>query len=199
MAGRPFPAQGNPYERTKEELKAGKSVQAALTDGYKNAFSAIFDSNFTSIITGIILFYFGTGPIRGFATTLIIGIICSFFTAVFLTRIVYEFFLGKGKLQDLTFTTGFSKNLMQNTAVKFMEAAKKSFVIFGAAAVICIAFLAVRGLSKSIDFTGGRNFVVQFEQPVEPEAKACGCQSRRIKIRSRTKIQRISGLALRVL
>ena len=157
------------YERTKEELKSGKSVQSALTDGYKNAFSAIFDSNFTSIITGIILFNFGTGPIRGFATTLIIGIICSFFTAVFLTRIVYEHFLGKGKLQNLTFTTSFSKNLMQNTSVKFMEAAKKSFIIFGAAAVICIAFLATRGLSKSIDFTGGRNFVVQFEQPVEPE------------------------------
>ena len=157
------------YERTKEELKSGKSVQSALTDGYKNAFSAIFDSNFTSIITGIILFNFGTGPIRGFATTLIIGIICSFFTAVFLTRIVYEHFLGKGKLQNLTFTTKFSKNLMQNTAVKFMEAAKKSFVIFGVAAIICIAFLATRGLSKSIDFTGGRNFVVQFEEPVEPE------------------------------
>ena len=157
------------YERTKEELKGGKSVQAALTDGYKNAFSAIFDSNFTSIITGIILFNFGTGPIRGFATTLIIGIICSFFTAVFLTRIVYEHYLGKGKLQNLTFTTAFSKNLMQNTSVKFMEAAKKSFVIFGAAAIICIAFLATRGLSKSIDFTGGRNFVVQFENPVEPE------------------------------
>ena len=157
------------YERTKEELKSGKSVQSALTDGYKNAFSAIFDSNFTSIITGIILFNFGTGPIRGFATTLIIGIICSFFTAVFLTRIVYEHFLGKGKLQNLTFTTAFSKNLMQNTSVKFMEAAKKSFIIFGAAAVICIAFLATRGLSKSIDFTGGRNFVVQFENPVEPE------------------------------
>ena len=157
------------YERTKEELKSGKSVQSALTDGYKNAFSAIFDSNFTSIITGIILFNFGTGPIRGFATTLIIGIICSFFTAVFLTRIVYEHFLGKGKLQNLTFTTKFSKNLMQNTAVKFMEAAKKSFIIFGVAAIICIAFLATRGLSKSIDFTGGRNFVVQFEEPVEPE------------------------------
>ena len=157
------------YERTKEELKGGKSVQAALTDGYKNAFSAIFDSNFTSIITGIILFNFGTGPIRGFATTLIIGIICSFFTAVFLTRIVYEHFLGKGKMQNLTFTTAFSKNMMQNTAVKFMEAAKTSFVIFGVAAIICIAFLATRGLSKSIDFTGGRNFVVQFEQPVEPE------------------------------
>ena len=157
------------YERTKEELKGGKSVQSALTDGYKNAFSAIFDSNFTSIITGIILFNFGTGPIRGFATTLIIGIICSFFTAVFLTRIVYEHFLGKGKLQNLTFTTPLSKNMMQNTAVKFMENAKKSFSVFGIAAIICIAFLAVRGLSKSIDFTGGRNFVVQFEEPVEPE------------------------------
>ena len=157
------------YERTKEELKGGKSVQSALTDGYKNAFSAIFDSNFTSIITGIILFNFGTGPIRGFATTLIIGIICSFFTAVFLTRIVYEHFLGKGKLQNLTFTTGFSKNMMQNTSVKFMQAAKTSFVIFGLAAIICIGFLATRGLSKSIDFTGGRNFVVQFEEPVEPE------------------------------
>ena len=157
------------YERTKEELKSGKSVQSALTDGYKNAFSAIFDSNFTSIITGIILFNFGTGPIRGFATTLIIGIICSFFTAVFLTRIVYEHYLGKGKLQNLTFTTGLSKNLMQNTSVKFMESAKVSFTIFGAIAIICIAFLATRGLSKSIDFTGGRNFVVQFEEPVEPE------------------------------
>ena len=157
------------YERTKEELKSGKSVQSALNDGYKNAFSAIFDSNFTSIITGIILFNFGTGPIREFATTLIIGIICSFFTAVFLTRIVYEHFLGKGKLQNLTFTTGMSKNLMQNTAIKFMESAKTSFTIFGAIAIICIAFLATRGLSKSIDFTGGRNFVVQFEEPVEPE------------------------------
>lgn len=157
------------YERTKEELKAGKSVASALSDGYKNAFSAIFDSNFTSIITGIILFKFGTGPIRGFATTLIIGIICSFFTAVFLTRIVYEAFLAKGKFQNLTFTTKFSKNLMQNTKVKFMESAKKSFIIFGAAAVVFIAFLAIRGLDKSIDFRGGRNFVVQFEQPVSPE------------------------------
>ncbi|MCQ2064306.1 MAG: protein translocase subunit SecDF [Bacteroidaceae bacterium] len=157
------------YERTKEELRSGKSVASALTDGYKNAFSAIFDSNFTSIITGIILFYFGTGPIRGFATTLIIGIICSFFTAVFLTRLVYEHFLGKGKMQNYTFTTKFSKNLMQNTKVKFMEIAKKSFTVFGIIVVICIAALAIRGLDKSIDFTGGRNFVVQFEQPVEPE------------------------------
>ena len=157
------------YERTKEELKAGKQVSAALADGYKNAFSAIFDSNFTSIITGIILFVYGTGPIRGFATTLIIGIICSFFTAVFLTRIVYEHFLAKGKFQNETFTTGFSKNLMAGTHFGFMQAAKTSFIIFGAIAVVCLAFLLTRGLSKSIDFSGGRNFVVQFEQPVEPE------------------------------
>ena len=157
------------YERTKEELKAGKTVAAAVSDGYKNAFSAIFDSNFTSIITGIILFVYGTGPIRGFATTLIIGIVCSFFTAVFLTRIVYEHFLEKGKMQDYTFTTGFSKNLMTNTKFGFMEAGKKSSIIFGVIAVALLVCLFTRKLDKSIDFTGGRNFVVQFEEPVEPE------------------------------
>ena len=157
------------YERTKEELKAGKNVNAAVADGYKNAFSAIFDSNFTSIITGIILFYFGTGPIRGFATTLIIGIICSFFTAVFLTRIVYEHYLGKGKMQNITFTTNLSRNLLQNTKFAFMNIAKKSATAFSVFAIVCVGFLLIRGLSKSIDFTGGRNFVIQFEQPVEPE------------------------------
>ncbi len=157
------------YERAKEELRAGKNVRAALADGYKNAFSAIFDSNLTSIITGIILFNFGTGPIRGFATTLIIGILCSFFTAVFLTRIVYEWRMGKDKWLNLTFTTNISKNLMQGTKFNFMGAAKKSFAIFGAAIVICGVSFALRGLSQSIDFTGGRNFVVQFEQQVQPE------------------------------
>ena len=157
------------YERAKEELRGGKPVRAALTDGYKNAFSAIFDSNFTSIITGVILFYFGTGPIRGFATTLIIGIFCSFFTAVFLTRVFYEHFIEKGKLLNITFVTKWSKNLMINTAYNIMGARKKSFIIFGALAVIMIVSFAVRGLSQSIDFTGGRNFVVQFEQEVEPE------------------------------
>ena len=157
------------YERTKEELRAGKTVKAALADGYSNAFSAIFDSNFTSIITGIILFNFGTGPIRGFATTLIIGILCSFFTAVFLTRIVYEWRMGKDKWLNLTFTTGISKNLMQGTKYNFMGVYKRSFVIFGAAAAICLVSFFVRGLAQSIDFTGGRNFVVQFENQVEPE------------------------------
>ena len=157
------------YERTKEELRAGKTVKAALADGYSNAFSAIFDSNLTSIITGIILFYFGTGPIRGFATTLIIGILCSFFTAVFLTRIVYEHFMNKDKWLNLTFTTNISKNIMRNPAYNFMGSTKKAFTVFGAAIAICLVSFFVRGLAQSIDFTGGRNFVVQFEQQVEPE------------------------------
>ena len=157
------------YERTKEELRAGKTVKQALADGYKNAFSAIFDSNFTSIITGIILFNFGTGPIRGFATTLIIGIVCSFFTAVFMTRLVYEWRLAKEKWTNLTFTTGLSKNLMRNTNVNFMGAAKTSFLVFGIAALVAVGSLATRGLSSSIDFTGGRNFTVKFENQVVPE------------------------------
>ena len=157
------------YERTKEELRAGKGVKKALADGYSNAFSAIFDSNLTSIITGITLFNFGTGPIRGFATTLIIGILISFFTAVFLTRLVYEYFMNKDKWQNITFTTGLSKNLMQNVHFDFMGRAKTWLTVAAVAAVVCIGFLATRGLSKSIDFTGGRNFKVQFENQVEPE------------------------------
>lgn len=157
------------YERTKEELRAGKTVKQALADGYKNAFSAIFDSNITSIITGIILFNFGTGPIRGFATTLIIGIVCSFFTAVFMTRLVYEWRLNKEKWTNLTFTTGLSKNLMRNTKFNFMGSAKVTFAVFGLAIVVSAASLGIRGLSSSIDFTGGRNFTVKFEQQVEPE------------------------------
>ena len=157
------------YERTKEELRAGKGTKQALAEGYKNAFSAIFDSNLTSIITGIILFNFGTGPIRGFATTLIIGILCSFFSAVFLTRLVYEHFMNKEKWLNLTFTTGISKNLMQNVHYNFMGITKRSFTIWGIIILVCIVSFFVRGLAQSIDFTGGRNFVVQFEQVVQPE------------------------------
>ena len=157
------------YERTKEELRAGLNVKEAMKKGYSNAFSAIFDSNLTSIITGVILYVFGTGPIRGFATTLIIGIVCSFFTAVYLTRLVYEHQMKKDKWTKLTFSTGFSKNLMQNTHINFMGAYKKTFTIWGVAAVLFIICLGVRGLSKSIDFTGGRNYVVKLEKAVEPE------------------------------
>ncbi len=157
------------YERIKEELKGGKALKQALAEGYRNAFSAIFDSNLTSVITGVILLVFGTGPIRGFATTWIIGIFCSFFTAVFLTRLVYENRLGKDKWLKQNFTTRFSRNLMQNMKVPFMTFYKKTFVVVAVAVVVfCISFL-VRGLSKSIDFTGGRNYVVTFEKAVEPE------------------------------
>ena len=162
------------YERIKEELKRGLSLKEALEKGYSNAFSAIFDSNVTSLITGFILLFFGTGPVKGFATTWIIGIFCSFFTAVFLTRLVYENRLKKDKWLDLTFVTGYSKNLMQNAKYNFMGMYRKSFLIWGAAAVLfCVSF-AVRGLSQSIDFTGGRNYVVTLdkETPVEQVRQA---------------------------
>ena len=157
------------YERTKEELRNGKGVKKALADGYSNAFSAIFDSNLTSIITGVILFNFGTGPIRGFATTLIIGIMISFFTAVFMTRVVYEHFMDRDKLLNLTFTSNISKNLFVNPKFNFMGTNKKALIIVSAILLICAASFSIRGLSQSIDFTGGRNFKVQFEKPVEPE------------------------------
>ncbi len=162
------------YERTKEELRKGLKVKEALNKGYSNAFSAIFDSNVTSLITGFILLFIGTGPVKGFATTWIIGIFCSFFTAVFLTRLVYEHMLKKDKWTNLTFETAYSKNLMKNPKINFMGAYKKSFIIWGVAAIIfCVSF-AVRGLSQSIDFTGGRNYVVVLdkETPVETVRQA---------------------------
>ena len=157
------------YERIKEELKKGLSVKEALNKGYSNAFSAIFDSNFTSLITGVILLYFGTGPVKGFATTWIIGILVSFFTAVFMTRLVYDYMLKKDKWTNLTFVTGYSKNLMQNAHYNFMGIYKKTFTIWGVAAILfCISF-AVRGLSQSIDFTGGRNYVVTLDKETHVE------------------------------
>ena len=157
------------YERIKEEMRKGLHIREAINAGYSNAFSAIFDSNLTSLITGIILYVFGTGPIRGFATTLIIGICISFFTAVFMTRLIYDRQMKKEKWQNLTFTTNFSKNLMQNTHFNIMGQYKKSYTIWVAAAVLfCISF-AVRGLSRSIDFTGGRNYVVVLDKAVPVE------------------------------
>ena len=157
------------YERTKEELRSGKGIKQSIQLGYSNAFSAIFDSNLTSIITGVILYVFGTGPIRGFATTWIIGIVCSFFTAVFLTRLVYEHQMKKDRWLGQTFCTRFSRNLMQNVNFPFMNIYKKTFALV----IVCIAVFAVsfgeRGLSRSIDFTGGRNYVIAFEKAVEPE------------------------------
>ena len=157
------------YERTKEELRKGLNIKEALNLGYSNAFSAIFDSNLTSLLTGIILFVVGTGPIRGFATTLIIGICVSFFTAVFMTRLVYDRQMKNDKWQKLTFSTPLSKNLMQGTKFNFMGSFKVSYAVWAIAVVVfCISFF-FRGVSKSIDFTGGRNYVVVLDKEVPVE------------------------------
>ena len=167
------------YERAKEELRGGKPLYTSVNLGYQHALSAIIDSNATSIITGIILFYFGTGPIRGFATTLIIGLLASVFTAVCVTRLFYDHYLrGEKKWKhefwkkawtNITFTTKWSKNIMANPHYHFMSAYKISFAIWAVALAISIGSFATRGLSTGIDFTGGRNYQVRFEQPVVPE------------------------------
>ncbi len=155
------------YERAKEELRAGKNVRTAIADGYSNAFSAIFDSNLTSIITGVILLLFGTGPIKGFATTLIIGIICSFFTAVYLTRLIYILCAKTKAFENLTFTTGLSRKMFTGSNFNFLGARKVSFYVVGAAVLVVIISLFARGLNQGIDFSGGRNYVVQFDHPVQ--------------------------------
>ena len=156
------------FERTKEELKLGKKLRQAISEGYSNAFSAIFDSNLTSVITGIILLLFGSGPIKGFATTLIIGLVCSFFTAVFLTRIAFELITKNGRCANMTFDTKISRNLFSNTKINFMGQWRISASVWLTLVVISIASLAIRGMNQGIDFSGGRNYVVQFDKPVNP-------------------------------
>ena len=156
------------FERTKEELKLGKKLRQAISEGYSNAFSAIFDSNLTSVITGVILLIFGSGPIKGFATTLIIGLVCSFFTAVFLTRIAFDLITKNGRNQGMTFTTGISRKLMGATSINFLKQSKAASVVWLALIVISIASLAIRGMNQGIDFSGGRNYVVQFQKDVNP-------------------------------
>jgi SecD/SecF fusion protein len=155
------------YERSREELKAGKMLKKALADGYKNALSAILDSNITTLITGFILFVFGTGPIRGFATTLIIGILCSLFTAIFLTRLIYDRLLKKEKYQNLTFTTKLTRNWLQNSHFDFVGKRKKFYAVTITLTVIFLGSLAILNLKQGIDFSGGRNYIVRFEKPVK--------------------------------
>lgn len=155
------------FERAKEELRAGKNIHQAIADGYSNAFSAIFDSNLTSVITGVILLLYGSGPIKGFATTLIIGIVCSFFTAVFLSRLVFVMCNKTKMYQRLTFTTSLSKNMLAHTKINFIGQRKTSFIVIGLVIVVMIASFFVKGLNQGIDFSGGRNYVVQFDHPVK--------------------------------
>ncbi len=155
------------FERTKEELRAGKNVRTALEDGYGNAFSAIFDSNLTSILTGIILLMFGTGPIKGFATTYIIGLVCSFFTAVYLSRLFFHWFSKAKNFNGLTFTTAISRNVFANANYNFLGTRKVSFIVIGAFIIVAVVSLFTRGMNQGIDFSGGRNYVVKFEKPVD--------------------------------
>ena len=157
------------YERTKEELRAGKSLSKAIADGYSNAFSAIFDSNLTSIITGVVLFYFGTGPIRGFATTMIIGLFASFLTAVFLTRMVYEALLAKAKLKNVIFVTSITKDLLTNPKINFLGARKTGYLIPAGIVLLGAISMMTIGLNNGIDFTGGRNYIVRFAQDVKTD------------------------------
>lgn len=157
------------YERCKEELRAGKNLKSAIADGYKNAFSAIFDSNLTSIITGVILLLYGTGPIKGFATTLIIGLLVSFFIAIFITRIVLESGIERGWFKNLTFTTRVSQNLLLNNNFDFLGKRKASYIVCLILVVVMGVSLGMRGLSQGIDFSGGRNYVVRFDKAVKTQ------------------------------
>ena len=187
------------YERIKEELRKGKQMKQAVSAGYSNAFSAIFDSNLTSLITGVILYLFGTGPIQGFATTWIIGIVCSFFSAVYLTRLVYDYKLRHDKWLNLKYWTPISEHFMQNAHFAFMKKRKVTFTIAIVATVVFFISFATRGLDKSIDFTGGRNYVIQFEKTTEPEqvrevlAKAFpGCTNSALSLGTDNRTIRIS-------
>ncbi len=153
------------YERIKEELAAGKGKKVAIKDGYKNAYSAIIDANVTTFLTGLILFFFGTGPIKGFATTLVIGILTSLFSAILLTRLIYERMLVKGR--TLTFSTKLTQNAFTNANVDFIGKRKIFYVISGLVIAAGIASLAIRGLNGGVDFTGGRNYVIEFKQDVD--------------------------------
>lgn len=148
------------YERIREELRAGKGLRLAVTDGYKNAFSAIIDANVTTFLTGLILFLFGTGPIKGFATTLMIGIATSFFSAIFITRLIYETLLNSKV--DISFSTKLTRNLFRNAHIAFLEKRKTFFVLSGILFVVAVGSLATRGLKQGIDFTGGRTYVIRF-------------------------------------
>ena len=152
------------YERVKEELRMGKTLNIAVTEGYKNAMSAIIDGNVTTLITGIVLFVFGTGPVQGFATTLIIGILTSLFTAILITRLIFTGMLKREK--HVTFSNRFTENFMADTHFNFIGKRKITYVISGILLLITIVSLGVRGMSYGVDFSGGRAFVVRFDQPV---------------------------------
>ena len=156
------------YERVKEELASGKGLGKAIADGYSNAFSAIFDGQVTTLLTGIVLFVFGSGPVQGFATTLIIGIITSVITSIFITRLIFEARVARGK--NVTFESAATKNFLKNTNIDFIDKKKISYVLSGALILISLVSIFTKGFTYGVDFTGGRTYVVRFDQPVTAES-----------------------------
>lgn len=155
------------YERVKEELKAGKGLGKAIHDGYNNAYSAIIDGQVTTLLTGLVLFFFGSGPIKGFATTLIIGIITSVLTSIFITRIIFDDRVSRGK--NITFETDLTKNFLKNTKIDFISGRKWSYIVSGALILISLGSIFIKGFTYGVDFTGGRTYVVRFDKPVTAE------------------------------
>ena len=155
------------YERVKEEIRAGKALRLAISDGYKHAYSAIIDGNLTTIITGLVLFFFGSGPVQGFATTLVIGLITSMLTSIFISRLIFEARLARGK--NISFYTHFTKNFLQNTHFDFVKIRKYAYIFSTVLMVICFASIFIKGFSYGVDFTGGRTYVVRFDQDVTAE------------------------------
>jgi SecD/SecF fusion protein len=155
------------YERIKEEIKAGKALRLAVSDGYKNAYSAIVDGNLTTIITGIVLAIFGSGPVQGFATTLVIGLITSLITSIFITRLVFDWRLNKNK--SVTFDNKVSRGFLQNTKFDFVSARKYAYIFSIAITVIGLGFIFGKGFSYGVDFSGGRTYVIRFDQQVNTE------------------------------
>lgn len=156
------------YERIKEELRAGKGLGKAITDGYSNAYSAIIDGQITTALTGVVLFIFGSGPVQGFATTLIIGIITSVLTSIFITRLIFDDRVSKGR--KISFDNKFTRNFLQNTNVDFLGKRKITYILSGCLILVSILSIAIKGFTYGVDFTGGRTFVVRFDQPVQAEA-----------------------------
>ncbi len=161
------------YERIREELRAGKTMNRAITDGYKNAISAIVDGQLTTFITGVVLSVFGTGPIKGFANTLMIGIVTSFITSVFLTRLMLEMYAKREKAKELPFTTEFTKNWFQGLNINFIGYRKIAYYISAVLLLVSVISFATRGLNLGVDFSGGRNYVIRFDQPVKTDVRAC--------------------------
>ena len=155
------------YERVKEELRAGKGLSKAIADGYSNAYSAIIDGQITTLLTGFVLFVFGSGPVQGFATTLIIGIITSVLTSIFITRIIFDDRVSKGK--NVTFDNKLTRNFLQNTRVDFLGKKKIAYIVSGTLILISLVSIFTKGFTYGVDFTGGRTYVVRFDQPVSAE------------------------------